>query len=125
MQTFFLSFVKSQLCCSTYLVVVKGVSTGPVLCRREHKPHVGLLRNAILIPPSQLNHILTARVVHPLCQALRHEPAQLGPVASVERLHAAVVQVVVVGVTDDHGVDLRQVVDGARHLAVALGTQKG
>ena len=102
-----------------YLVIIKWRALAPVLCRGEHKFHPGVLGDAVLIPPVEFDDVLAAHAMHPAGQAHGHEPAGVGSEARVQHLHTAVVEVVVVVVADDHGMDVRQVVDAARHVPVA------
>lgn len=103
-------------------VVIRQSPFTPVLGRCEHKRHLIVSGDAVLLPPVQLDHILTATFLHPVQQPQRHKPPQLVTKSLVQSSDRTVVQVVVVVVADEDRVYLGQFTDGARGTPEPLGT---
>lgn len=59
-----------------YLVIIQGSSFAPVLRGGADEGDVIITRHAVLFPPVQLDHILTARLHQPVHQAQGHKPAE-------------------------------------------------
>lgn len=94
-----------------------------MLGRCEDKGDLIVAGHTILLPPVQLNDILTAAPLHPVKEAQRHKPPQLIPKALIESNDGAVVQVVIVVVTDEDSVDLGELGYRARRRPEPLRTQ--
>lgn len=62
--------------CGCHLVVVQRRAFAPVLRRRADERDVVVARHAVLLPPVQLDHVLTAHLHQPVHQAQRDEPGQ-------------------------------------------------
>lgn len=62
--------------CGCHLVVVQRRAFTPVLRRRANERDVVVARHAVLLPPVQLDHVLTAHLHQPVHQAQRDEPGQ-------------------------------------------------
>lgn len=59
-----------------HLVIIQGRSFTPVLRGGADKGDVIITRHAVLFPPVQLDHILTARLHQPVHQTQGHKPAE-------------------------------------------------
>lgn len=57
-----------------YLVIVQRGAFAPVLRGRADKCDVVMTRDAVLLPPVQLHHVLTAHLHQPVHQTQGHEP---------------------------------------------------
>lgn len=64
-----------QVCCN-YLVIIQGSSFTPVLRGGADKGDVIITWHAVLFPPVQLDHVLTARLHQPVHQTQGHKPAE-------------------------------------------------
>lgn len=93
-----------------------------MLGRREHKGDLVMSGDTVLLPPVQLDHILTAALLHPVQEPQGHKPSQLVTESLIESDDRIVVQVVVVVVADKDCVYAGQLVDAARGTTKPLGT---
>ena len=89
----------------SHLVAIKEHPAGPMLRRSEDKSGLGMLKDAVLIPPAELHDVLTSRIIHPLAQTLWHKPAQLRAKAGIQSMNGRAVKVVVVVVANDYRIN--------------------
>jgi hypothetical protein len=87
-------------------VAVAQAARAPVLQRGQGEAHAVELD---VLPPVEFGHFVDAELGEPGLQPQRHEELQLAAAALVQLPHAVDVEVVVVVVRDDHGVDLGQI----------------
>lgn len=83
------------------LVVIQQSPFTPVLGRCKDKGDLITSGDTILLPPVQLDHVLTATFLHPVKETQRHKPPQLITKSLIQSNDRIVVQVVVVVVTDE------------------------
>lgn len=69
----FNSSLRGEVRCH-HLVVVERRALAPVLRGRAHEGDVVVARHAVLLPPVQLHHVLTAHLPQPVHQTQGHEP---------------------------------------------------
>ena len=89
-----------------------------MLGRHAEGLHLAFL---VMLPPAQLHHPVDAAPAQPRAHAGGREPQHLVAETAVERVHGGAVQMIIVIVGHQHGVDRRQLVNLQRRGDGAFG----
>jgi len=127
MYVMYVCYDQNDSIAQTNLVVIPDTTLAPMLRRDTHKLNAftdSFLIKRMFFPPGEFYDMLTASGMHPRGQAGRYKPAEMRSKPLVQLYDGLTVEMIIVVVTNDYGVDVWQLIDSTRCTSVACSNTR-